>query len=61
MIITHDMSSISHDVKRVACMNRRLIVNDAPEVTKEMLELSLHCIPELVHMGPCNCGGDKDD
>jgi zinc transport system ATP-binding protein len=61
MIITHDMSSISHDVKRVACMNRRLIVNDAPEVTQEMLELSLHCIPELVHVGPCNCGGHKDD
>ncbi|NLN71524.1 MAG: ABC transporter ATP-binding protein [Thermoplasmatales archaeon] len=61
MIITHDMSIISHDVKRVACMNRRMIVNDAPEITKEMLELSLHCVPELVHIGPCTCGGDGND
>lgn len=58
MLITHDMSSISHDVKRVACMNRRLIVNDAPEVTQEMLELGLHCTPELVHIGPCDCKGE---
>lgn len=61
MIITHDMSIISHDVRRVACMNRRMIVNDAPEITKEMLELSLHCIREFVHVGPCTCGGDGND
>jgi zinc transport system ATP-binding protein len=60
MVITHDMSSISHDVKRVACMNRRLIVNDAPEITQEMIALGFHCIPELVHIGPCDCGGHND-
>lgn len=60
MVITHDMSSISHDVKRVACMNRRLIVNDAPEITQEMIALGFHCIPELVRIGPCDCGGHND-
>ncbi|MDN5357856.1 MAG: metal ABC transporter ATP-binding protein [Candidatus Methanomethylophilaceae archaeon] len=57
MLITHDMSSISHDVKRVACMNHRLIVNDAPEITQEMIALGFHCVPELVHIGSCDCGG----
>lgn len=60
MLITHDMSSISHDVKRVACMNHRLIVNDAPEITQEMITLGFHCIPELVHIGPCGCGGHNN-
>jgi zinc transport system ATP-binding protein len=60
MLITHDMSSISHDVKRIACMNHRLIVNDAPEITEEMIALGFHCIPELVHIGHCNCRGHND-
>lgn len=60
MLITHDMSSISHDVKRIACMNHRMIVNDAPEITEDMIHLGFHCAPELVHIGSCNCGGHNN-
>lgn len=60
MLITHDMSSLSHDVKRIACMNHRMIVNDAPEITEEMISLGFHCPPELVHIGSCHCGGPKN-
>ncbi|MFA6710684.1 MAG: ABC transporter ATP-binding protein [Candidatus Methanomethylophilaceae archaeon] len=55
MIITHDIGSISHDVKRVACMNRRLISNDSPEITQEMVNLGFHCAPEFLHtLGGCS-------
>ncbi len=60
MLITHDMSSLSHDVKRIACMNRRMIVNDAPEITEDMIKLGFHCPPELVHIGSCDCGGHNN-
>lgn len=59
MMITHDIGSLSRDVKRVACLNRRIIVNDKPEITREMSELGFHCPPEYVHLGDgCGCGGD---
>jgi zinc transport system ATP-binding protein len=48
MVITHDMSSISHDVKRVACMNRRLVCSDTPQITEEMVALGFHCPPEFL-------------
>ncbi len=60
MIITHDMTSISHDVKRLACMNRRIICNDRPEITEAMVELGFHCPPEFLKVSDnssvkCNC------
>ena len=55
MIITHDIGSISHDVKRVACMNRRLICNDSPAITQDMVNLGFHCAPEFLHtFGGCS-------
>jgi len=48
MVITHDIGSISRDVKRVACMNRRLVSNDSPEITDDMVSLGFHCVPEFL-------------
>ncbi|MCK9322891.1 MAG: ABC transporter ATP-binding protein [Candidatus Methanomethylophilaceae archaeon] len=67
MIITHDMSSISHDVKRLACMNHKLVCNDVPEITNEMVELGFHCPPELIKISGdkescgCKCCNKGDD
>jgi len=69
MLITHDMASISHDVKRLACINRRIICNDRPEITEEMVELGFHCPPEFLKFSHssgstckcgCGCGRDKE-
>lgn len=61
MVITHDMSSISHDVKRVACLNHRMVYSDKPEITQEMIDIGFHCPPELIHIDHtnCNCGGHR--
>ncbi len=59
MIITHDMGSISRDIKRLACMNRRLLCNDRPELTDEMIGLGFHCPPGLLKVSDhvrCTCG-----
>ncbi|MCK9322888.1 MAG: ABC transporter ATP-binding protein [Candidatus Methanomethylophilaceae archaeon] len=59
MLITHDMGSISHDVKRLACMNRRLVCNDRPELTDDMISLGFHCPPGLLKVSDnakCSCG-----
>lgn len=60
MLITHDISSVIRDVKRVACLNRKIIVNDEPEITQEMVELGYHCPPEIVHLGKCAIGGKNN-
>ncbi|NLL94863.1 MAG: ABC transporter ATP-binding protein [Thermoplasmatales archaeon] len=58
IMITHDIGNLSRDVKRVACLNRRIIVNDEPVITKDMFDLGYHCPPEHVHVGDgCSCEG----
>ncbi len=51
VMVTHDMGIISQDVKRVACLNRRIFVHDEPEITPEMLEEGFHCPMELLAHG----------
>lgn len=63
MLITHDMAGITHDVKRLACINRTLICNDRPEITAEMVGLGFHCPPEFLKVSgkvenKCSCGHD---
>ncbi|MDR1690895.1 MAG: ABC transporter ATP-binding protein [Candidatus Methanoplasma sp.] len=62
MMITHDIGNISHGVKRIACMNRGIIVNDSPEITDEMVRFGFHCPPEFLrykktteHDDACGC------
>jgi len=63
MMITHDMANISGGVKRIAVMNRRLVCNDSPEITEEMVKIGFHCPPEFLRYGhappgdsECGCG-----
>jgi zinc transport system ATP-binding protein len=59
VMITHDIGSIAKGVKRVGCMNRRMIVNDSPEITDDMVRLGFHCPPEFLRYtrdGDCICG-----
>ncbi|MDI3483235.1 MAG: zinc transport system ATP-binding protein [Candidatus Methanomethylophilaceae archaeon] len=51
MIVTHDMGVIAAQVKRVACLNRRMIVHDEASITPEMMELGYHCPMELLAHG----------
>ena len=38
MLVSHDVGAISRHVQRVACLNRRLFVHAASELTGEVLE-----------------------
>lgn len=60
MLITHDIGSVIRDVKRVACLNKRIIVNDRPEITQEMVELGYHCPPEIIHLGKFVSGSENN-
>lgn len=50
IVVSHDMGVISHHVKTVACMNRRLHYHHSKEVTAEMVEAAYGCpVDFLVH------------
>lgn len=51
LIVTHDMGIISTEVKRVACLNRTIIVHDEPQITPEMMTFGFHCPMELLAHG----------
>jgi zinc transport system ATP-binding protein len=51
LIVTHDMGIISTEVKRVACLNRTIIVHDEPRITPDMMRLGFHCPMELLAHG----------
>jgi zinc transport system ATP-binding protein len=62
MMITHDIGNIPHGVKRIACMNRGMMMNDSPELTDEMIRFGFHCPPEFLrfkktteHKDACEC------
>lgn len=60
MLITHDMNSINRDIKRIACINHRIIINEFPKITQDMIELGFHCAPEFIHPDGCGCGGHNN-
>lgn len=51
VIVSHDAMVLSSHAKSVACINRQLFYHDAPEVTKDMLEMAYHCPVELIAHG----------
>ncbi len=51
MLVTHDLSVVSTRVKRVACLNRKLIVHDEKQVSKEELEETYQCPVDLIAHG----------
>jgi zinc transport system ATP-binding protein len=48
LVVSHDLLVISHYVKSVACMNRRLHYHPQAEITGEMLETMYPCAVEEV-------------
>ncbi|MDR0524084.1 MAG: ABC transporter ATP-binding protein [Candidatus Methanoplasma sp.] len=68
MIVTHDIGAVARDVKRIACLNRRIVVSDSPEITPEMMAVGFCCPPEILSRnrgcgcsGKCTCGRGGGD
>jgi zinc transport system ATP-binding protein len=51
VVVSHDAMILSSHAKSVACVNRQLFFHDAPEITKDMLEMAYHCPVELIGHG----------
>ncbi len=51
LIVSHDLMVLSSYVRSVACISRQLIFHEAPEITKDMIEMAYHCPVELIAHG----------
>lgn len=48
IVVSHDIGVISHHIKTVACMNRRLHYHRSKEITEEMVEATYGCPVDLI-------------
>jgi zinc transport system ATP-binding protein len=51
IMVSHDVGAISRSVKKIACMNKKLVYHDSKEITKEMLEETYQCPVDLIAHG----------
>jgi len=51
VVVSHDLMVLSSHVKSVACVNRQVFFHNAPEITRDMLQMAYHCPVELVAHG----------
>ena len=51
LIVSHDLMVLSSYIRSVACISRQLIFHEAPEITKDMIEMAYHCPVELIAHG----------
>lgn len=51
ILVSHDVGAISRSVKKIACMNKKLVYHDTKEITKEMLEQAYECPIDLIAHG----------
>ncbi len=51
VLVSHDIGAISQSVKKIACLNRKLVFHDSKELTTEMLEQTYHCPIDLIAHG----------
>ncbi|MBN2571105.1 MAG: metal ABC transporter ATP-binding protein [Ignavibacteriales bacterium] len=51
IMVSHDIGAISQNVKKVACLNKKLVYHDSKEISKEMLEKVYHCPIDLIAHG----------
>ncbi|MBK8944900.1 MAG: ABC transporter ATP-binding protein [Ignavibacteriae bacterium] len=51
ILVSHDIGAISRAVKKIACMNKKLVYHNSKEVTKEMLEETYQCPVDLIAHG----------
>ena len=66
VLVSHDPFVLSSYIKSVACVSREVFLHDAPEITKDMIEMAYHCPVELISHGlphrvlPTH-SGERDD
>lgn len=51
ILVSHDIGAISRNVKKIACLNRKLVFHDTKEITPGMLEDTYHCPVDLIAHG----------
>ena len=51
ILVSHDIGAISSYVKKIACLNRKLIYHDSKEVSREELEATYQCPVDLIAHG----------
>jgi zinc transport system ATP-binding protein len=50
-LVTHDIGAVSRNVEKIACLNKRMVFHDTPELTKESLEETYQCPIDLIAHG----------
>jgi len=62
VLASHDVMVLSSYVKSVACVNRRLLFHEVPELTGDMLDMAYHCPVDIVAHGlPHRVLGEHDE
>ena len=51
IMVSHDIGVISQYVKKIACLNKRLIFHNSKKITREMLEATYQCPVDLIAHG----------
>ncbi|MBN1301623.1 MAG: ABC transporter ATP-binding protein [Melioribacteraceae bacterium] len=51
ILVSHDIGAISRHVKKIGCLNKKLVYHDTKEITKEMLESTYQCPVDLIAHG----------
>ncbi len=51
ILVSHDVGAISRSVKKIACLNKKLVYHDSKEITQEMLEETYQCPVDLIAHG----------
>ena len=51
IVVSHDMVALSSYIKSVICVSQDVHFHNAPEITKDMLEMAYHCPVELIAHG----------
>jgi len=51
VLVSHDFNIVSSSVKSVVCVNQQVFFHEAPEITREMIEMAYCCPVELIAHG----------
>jgi len=51
IMISHDIGVVSQYVKKIACLNKKLVFHNSKEISKEMLEDTYQCPVDLIAHG----------
>jgi zinc transport system ATP-binding protein len=51
ILVSHDIGAISSYVKKIACLNKKLIYHDTKEISRETLETTYQCPVDLIAHG----------